>query len=187
MSVILASASPRRQELLRYAVSEFQIIPSDADETLPDNIEAESSAEFLAVKKAMAVAEKHENDIVIGCDTVVVLGDEIMGKPADKNDAAAMLSRLSGKVHKVITGVCICRNGRSMSFSECTEVEFYELSADDIESYVSTGDPMDKAGAYGIQSEGCVLVKGIKGDFFNVVGLPVARLKRMLEKHFFNR
>lgn len=182
MSVILASASPRRQELLKYAVKEFEIIPSAADETLPENIPAEESAEYLAKLKAAAVAAEHEFDTVIGCDTVVVLDGEIMGKPANIVKAREMLAKLSGRVHKVITGVCIRRRDNIVSFSECTEVEFYPLTEKEIADYAETGDPMDKAGAYGIQSEGCVLVKGIKGDFFNVVGLPVARLKRELLK-----
>lgn len=181
MALILASASPRRQELLKFAAEGFEIIPADADETLPPEISAEDAAEYLAKVKAAAVAETHEFDTVIGCDTVVVLDGEIMGKPRNINVAREMLEKLSGKVHKVITGVCIRRRDRIVSFSECTEVEFYPLTAAEIDAYVSTGDPMDKAGAYGIQSEGCVLVKGIKGDFFNVVGLPVARLKRELE------
>ncbi len=181
MSVILASASPRRQELLRFAVKEFDIIPSDADETLPENIPAEEAAEYLAVKKARSVADNHRSDTVIGCDTVVVINGEILGKPSDEENAAEMLRKLSGKVHKVITGVCICRGERSLSFSCTTQVEFYPLSDKEIEDYVSTGDPMDKAGAYGIQSDGCVLVKRIDGDFFNVVGLPVAKLKRVLK------
>ncbi|MGN1089457.1 MAG: Maf family protein [Huintestinicola sp.] len=180
--IILASASPRRRELLGYAVKDFEIIPSDAEETLPDNIPAEESAEYLAVLKAKAVAEKYPDDTVIGCDTVVVLEGNVMGKPRDKAHAKEMLSDLSGKTHKVITGVCIFSKGRSLSFSECTEVTFYALSEKDIDDYIATGDPMDKAGAYGIQSEGCILVKEIKGDFFNVVGLPVAKLKRVLEK-----
>lgn len=178
--VILASASPRRQELLRYAVKDFTICPADIDETLPENISPKESAEYLAIQKAKAVAEKHEFDTVIGCDTVVISDDEIMGKPKNINIAREMLRKLSGKCHSVITGVCIIDHGRIYSFSECTEVEFYELSDKEIDDYVNTGDPMDKAGAYGIQSEGCILVKGIRGDFFNVVGLPVGRLKRYL-------
>lgn len=182
MSLILASASPRRQELLRFAAKDFRIIPAEADETIPAGVEAENAAEYLANVKAAAVAEKYEFDTVIGCDTVVVLDGEIMGKPENINVAREMLRKLSGRVHTVITGVCIRRRDKIISFSECTQVEFYPLDDREIEEYVSTGDPMDKAGAYGIQSEGCVLVKRINGDFFNVVGLPVARLKRELDK-----
>ena len=158
--VILASASPRRQELLKLVVQEFSICPADIDETIPEDIAAENAAEYLAVKKASAVADD----------------------PRHINHAREMLTKLSGRVHKVITGVCICSRGKRTSFSETTEVEFYPLSPKEIEDYIRTGDPMDKAGAYGIQSQGCMLVKGIIGDFFNVVGLPVARLKRELDK-----
>lgn len=180
--IILASASPRRQELLKYAVSDFEVRPADIDESVPGNIPPGEAAEYIAVRKARAVMENDPYDDIIAADTVVLLGDEIMGKPRDINHAREMLTRLSGKTHRVITGVCICSRGRSVSFSETTEVTFYDLSEREIEDYITTLDPMDKAGAYGIQSEGCLLVKGIKGDFFNVVGLPVARLKRVLEK-----
>lgn len=179
--VILASASPRRQELLKYAVRDFQIIPADTDETIPEDIAPEMAAEYLAVKKAEAVGKEHEFDTVIGCDTVVIIDNEILGKPVNINHAREMLKKLSGRKHKVITGVCVYQRGKASSFSQTTEVEFYPLTDKEIDAYVNTGDPMDKAGAYGIQSEGCVLVKGICGDFFNVVGLPVARLKRLLD------
>lgn len=183
MAYILASASPRRQELLRFAVSEFGICPADVDETIPEDINAENAAEYLAVKKAAHVAAAHEFDTVIGCDTIVLLEGRIMGKPRNINEAREMLKALSGRTHKVITGVCIHERGKAHSFSECTEVDFYELEDSEIEAYINTGDPMDKAGAYGIQTEGCMLVKGIRGDFFNVVGLPVARLKREMKKY----
>ncbi len=182
MSVILASASPRRQELLKYAVKDFTVIPSRAEEKLPEDIAPEDCAVYLAGLKAAEVAKGHEFDTVIGCDTVVLLDNRIMGKPENIIKAREMLTALSGRVHKVITGVCIRRRDKEVRFSECTEVEFYPLTEKEISDYAETGDPMDKAGAYGIQSEGCILVKGIKGDFFNVVGLPVARLRRELTK-----
>ncbi len=178
MKTILASASPRRRELLGYVVKDFDIIPSDVDETIPEVVNPENSAEYLAVKKAKAVSNEHMQDIVIGCDTVVILDGEVFGKPADKTDARIMLEKLSGRIHKVITGVCLCRENEMKSFSSVTEVEFYNLSEDEIEEYIATGEPMDKAGAYGIQGYGSLLVKEIHGDFFNVVGLPVSRLKR---------
>lgn len=181
MAVILASASPRRQELLKFAVHDFEICPADIDETVPQDIAPEKASEYLAIGKARAVAQAHPEDIIIGCDTVVILDGVIMGKPHDEKAAFDMLRSLSGHTHKVITGVCICKNGREKSFSQCTEVDFYPLTDEEIRAYIATGDPMDKAGAYGIQSEGCILVKGIRGDFFNVVGLPVARLRRELE------
>lgn len=180
MSVILASGSPRRRELFGYVVPYFEVKPVDADEALPDNILPENAAEYLAVKKAAAAAEIYPNNTIVGCDTVVIADGKVLGKPVNAEHASEMLHMLSGKTHKVITGVCIISGGKKIIFSEETAVEFYPLSDDEIAAYVATGDPMDKAGAYGIQSEGCVLVKSIQGDFFNVVGLPVARLKRVL-------
>lgn len=180
MNVILASASPRRKELLGYIVPRFEIIPADVDETLPEEIPAEKSAEFLAVKKAEHISAQRPESIVIGSDTVVIVDGEILGKPADEADAYRMLKKLSGKVHTVVTGVCISQGEKKKSFSEATRVGFYPLSEEEIHDYIATGDPMDKAGAYGIQDEGCVLIKGIEGDFFTVMGLPAARLKREL-------
>lgn len=181
MNVILASASPRRKELLGMVFDDFICIPSDADEVIPNEIPPEQSAEFLAVKKAVKVAEDHRSAFVIGCDTTVIFGGEVYGKPYDEENAKRILRTLSGNVHKVITGVCLCMNGKSMSFSEETDVEFYPLLDEEIESYVRTGLPMDKAGAYGIQDKGFLPVKRIYGDYFNVVGLPAARLKRETE------
>ncbi len=179
---ILASASPRRQELLKYIIPEFEIIPADVEENIPQNISAEKSAEFLAVKKASHISEKFPESIVIGSDTTVIINDRILGKPSDDADAERMLRMLSGNVHKVITGVCIsCGNIRE-SFSCVTEVEFYPLDKKDIDGYIATGETADKAGAYGIQGKGCLLVKTINGDYFNVVGLPISELKRRLEK-----
>ena len=178
MSYILASASPRRKELFSFISRSFEISPADIDETIPEDIEADGAAEYLASAKAAAVAKEYPDDTVIGCDTVVIADGTVLGKPADTDDARRMLKMLSGTVHSVITGVCIISGGRKRSFSEKTLVEFYPLSDKEIEGYIATGDPMDKAGAYGIQTEGCMLVKRIDGDFFNVVGLPVSRLYR---------
>ena len=180
--IILASASPRRQELLKYIVPEFSIIPADIDETLPDDIPAEEAAEFLAVKKAKHISEKNPAGIVIGSDTVVVIDGEILGKPKDTADAERMLRKLSGKTHSVITGVCISCGNFSDSFSCRTFVKFFPLTDEEIHGYIATGEPMDKAGAYGIQGKGCLLAESIDGDFFNVVGLPASLLKRHLEK-----
>ena len=184
MNVILASASPRRKELLASVFDKFECIPSDVDETLPEEIPAEQSAEFLAVKKAAHIAKKHADSLVIGCDTIVVFNGKVYGKPHDEADAKRMLTELSGKTHKVITGVCLFYKERSLSFSETTEVEFYPLSDEEIESYIRTGSPMDKAGAYGIQDKGFLPARQIHGDYFNVVGLPTARLKREAERYF---
>lgn len=179
MSIILASGSPRRQELLHMITDEFTIIPSDADETISEG--TLSPAQALASRKARSVATAHPDDTVIGCDTIVVADGEILGKPADRDDAYRMLKMLSGRTHSVITGVSIINGGKENLFSEETRVTFYPLSDKEINDYIDTGDPMDKAGAYGIQTEGALLVKCIDGDFFNVVGLPVSRLYREMK------
>ena len=184
--IILASASPRRQELLKYIVPDFRIIPADIDETLPEDISAEKSAEFLAVKKAKHISEKYPESVVIGSDTVVVIDGEILGKPKDPADAERMLKKLSRKTHAVITGVCISCGEISESFSCKTSVKFFPLTDEEIREYIATGEPMDKAGAYGIQGKGCLLAESVEGDFFNVVGLPASMLKRRLESFLKN-
>lgn len=181
--IILASASPRRQELLSLICDDFKIEPADIDETVDSKIDVEKIPELLAAKKGEYVFNNgHSDDIVIGCDTGVFIDNHMLGKPKDKDDAFKMLSELSGRTHKVITGCAVFCKGKSLSFSQVTEVEFYKLTKPEIEEYISTGEPMDKAGAYGIQGKGAVFVKGIKGDYFNVVGLPVALLKRKLSE-----
>ena len=180
MNIILASASPRRKELLGYITENFECIPADIDETIPENISADDSAEYLACLKAEHISKQYPEDIVIGCDTVVVMNSTVYGKPSSEKDAERMLSELSGKTHKVITGVCIRQGETVKSFSEVTEVEFFELSTEEISTYIATGSPMDKAGAYGIQDGALLPAKCIHGDYFNVVGLPAGRLKREL-------
>lgn len=180
--IILASASPRRQELLKYIVPEFEVKPADIDETLPADVPPEKAAEFLAVQKAKHTAKQYPECVVIGSDTVVIIDSTILGKPADKADAERMLKLLSGRTHKVVTGVCIACGEKTDSFSCETKVKFYPLTEEEILDYIATGEPMDKAGAYGIQGYGSILAEGIEGDFFNVMGLPVAMLKRRLEK-----
>ncbi|MBO5852521.1 MAG: septum formation inhibitor Maf [Clostridia bacterium] len=179
--LVLASASPRRQELIKLIDEQIIICPSDADESYSPNTPAGSVPEMLAVRKAAEVAKKYPKDTVIGCDTSVIIEGEILGKPSDKDDAKRMLGLLSGKTHKVITGCAIFKSGKSISFSESTEVTFYPLSDKDIEDYIATNEPFDKAGAYGIQGKGSLLIKGINGDYFNVVGLPVAKLNKVLK------
>ena len=180
--IILASASPRRKELLETAGAEFEIIVADVDETVPEGTLPEDAAVMTAEKKAVAVAENHRNSIVIGADTIVVAGGKILGKPADKADACRMLSMLSGIEHQVITGVCLACADKKITFAQVSKVKFYDLTDDEINTYVETGEPMDKAGAYGIQGKGCVLVEKIEGDYFNIVGLPVARVMKELNK-----
>ncbi|MEM1485073.1 Maf family protein [Oscillospiraceae bacterium PP1C4] len=170
--IILASQSPRRQELMKLLFDEFEVRVSDVDESLPDGIDPASAVESLALRKAKAVAEDAQG-IVIGADTVVAIDGLILGKPQDPADAAAMLRRLSGKVHQVYTGVAICAPKQECVFHRCTSVEFCSLSEEEIAWYLKTGEPFDKAGAYGIQGWGARFIKGITGDYFNVMGLPV--------------
>ena len=179
--LILASGSPRRRELLSLITDEFEILVSGCDEFVPEGTPAEKVPAILAEQKALAVAKLRPEDTVIGSDTVVVLNDEIFGKPKNEEHAHDMLKALSGKKHSVYTGVAVAEKGEVRSFVQKTEVEFYELSDETIEKYIATGEPMDKAGAYGIQGKGSMLVKGIVGDYFNVMGLPVAETARFLE------
>ena len=183
MSVVLASASPRRRELLQKAGVAFTVKVSDADEHIEPDTPPHEAVMSLARQKAQAVAETCPDDLVIGADTVVVYNGAILGKPADRADAVRMLHMLSGQTHDVYTGVCLVRAGNAETFFERTQVTFWPLTAHEIEAYVDTGEPMDKAGAYGIQERGCTLVRSICGDYFNVVGLPVAALCRRLSAY----
>ncbi len=179
--IVLASKSPRRQELIKDIVNDFIVVVSDVEETVPCGTKPEDIPVYLAKLKAFDVSKKCEGDIVIGSDTVVIVDDKVLNKPVDEDDAFNMLRLLSGRTHKVCTGCAIVCDGVCTSFLVETIVEFYSLSDEEIKAYISTGDCMDKAGAYGVQSQGKTLVKGICGDYYNVVGLPVARLKRELE------
>ena len=182
MDIILASASPRRQELLGKITTDFVCIPSDIEEDYPKNLDICAVPEYLAMKKAEHIAKKYGKSIVIGSDTGVFLGSEMLGKPKDREDAYRMIESLSGKTHSVITGCAIVKGERKISFSCETKVTFYDLNEKEILEYVNTGECDDKAGAYGIQGYGALLIKEIKGDYFNVVGLPVAELHRKLKE-----
>lgn len=177
---IVASASPRRRELLENIGFRFEIIPSDADESCEEKLSPEELVKELAKRKAESVFRKNTDSVVLGCDTVVEYGGTVLGKPSDRKEAAKMLKLLSGKVHNVHTGVYIVDKEKSVSFVNTVKVEFYELSDELIESYVATGESDDKAGAYGIQGLGSVLVKKISGDYFSVVGLPLSQTARAL-------
>lgn len=181
MDIILASASPRRKQLLSLIYDDFRIIVSDIRELVPRDLTVEKCPEYLACKKAESVSRGREKSLVIGCDTSVVIDGKILNKPRSTSDARTMMQLLSGRSHKVITGCCLYYMGKFHSFSEITEVEFYPLTEQDIETYVNSTEPYDKAGGYGIQNKGALFIKGIKGDYYNVVGLPVARLKREIE------
>lgn len=177
---ILASASPRRKEILEKAGLDFEVIVSDADENVDEQMKAKDFVAVIAKRKADAVAKLHIGAVVLGCDTIVVLDGEILQKPKDENDAIAMLGKLSGNTHQVYTGVCVTNSEKEKFFVSETSVEFYTLSAKTIENYVATHEPMDKAGSYGIQAIGSLLVKKIDGDYFSVMGLPVAQTARVL-------
>lgn len=182
--VILASASPRRKEILGLLFKDFDIIPSNETEILQHNIDIDDQAEALAKLKAVSVAKHHQDSLVIGCDTVVIIDNKILGKPKNEEDAKRMLTMLSGRIHNVITGCCMCYKGKMMSFSEKTEVLFRELNENIIEEYISTSEPMDKAGAYAVQGLGALLVKKINGDFFNVVGFPLSSFNQALKTFY---
>ncbi len=179
--VILASASPRRKELLALAGVDFTVKVADVDEIIPANASPDKVVMSLALQKAQAVAKDNTDCIVIGSDTVVALDGVILGKPKDEENAKQMLTALSGRSHTVYTGVAIICGEKVKNFCEATEVVFNELSENEILNYIATKEPMDKAGAYGIQGKGCVLVEKIVGDYFNVVGLPVSRVYRELK------
>ena len=182
VSMILASASPRRKELLRYLVPHFEVMPADIDEeTLPTTCSLFEQPLYLAEKKAAALATQHPDALILGCDTAVFASGLILGKPKSERDAFRMLRMLSGKTHTVVTGCCLQQNNRKRVFCETTAVTFYPLTDTEIDAYLATGEPFDKAGAYGIQGYGRCLVREIHGCYDNVVGLPVARLKRELE------
>ena len=177
---IVASASPRRREILSGGGFSFRVIPSDCDESVSEALSPEETVKELAERKALSVLSENENSVVLGCDTVVALENEILGKPADREEAFRMIKELSGKTHRVCTGVCIAEKGRKESFVTVAEVEFYEISDETAKSYADTGECDDKAGAYGIQGLGGTLVKSIKGDYYAIVGLPFAETVRVL-------
>lgn len=176
--LILASKSPRRQELLKLITPDFCIKSAETDETLPKGISPQEAVEYLSKLKAQPFA--NATDTVIGADTVVAIDDVILGKPKDEDDAFKMLKMLSGKEHSVFTGVTVISPEKSTTFSVCTKVKFFELTDKEIKSYIATGEPMDKAGAYAIQGRGSLLVEKIDGDYFNVVGLPLSKLSRII-------
>jgi septum formation protein len=172
--IILASQSPRRKQLLEMAELEFEILIADVDETNPPGMPGEQVPEFLAKKKADAVSHLVDDAIVIAADTVVLLDHHILGKPTDETHAKAILSQLSGRMHKVVTGVCIRKGGKEKAFSVTTEVYFRTLSETQIQHYISKYKPYDKAGAYAIQEWiGVTGIEKINGDYYNVMGLPI--------------
>lgn len=180
--VILASQSPRRRELLTLVGIAHQVDPADVDESVVPGERPDAYVERLAREKARTVAARHAGALVIAADTTVVHGGAILGKPADVAEAEAMLARLSGHTHEVFTGMAVVRGDRVASAVERVEVTFRDLTAEEIRAYVATGEPMDKAGAYGIQGYGAALVDRIEGDFFGVMGLPVRLVLDLLRE-----
>ena len=181
--IILASQSPRRKQLLEWAEIPFEISVEETDEHFPPGLEPEEVAVYIARNKALAVQKKHQQDIILAADTIVVLGDNIIGKPVHREDAVSILLALSGETHRVITGVVIRQDDKEIAFADATDVEFHKISVKEIEFYVDKYKPYDKAGAYAIQEWiGVVGIKSIHGDFYNVMGLPVSRVVRVLEE-----
>ena len=178
--LILASQSPRRKELLGLLRLPFEIRVADIDETMDPALSVEEAVAALSRRKAEAI-ERSPEDIVIAADTIVVLKGRVLGKPKDREDARQMLTSLSGGVHQVMTGVTVCKGDKCVSHTEVTDVFFRSLSQKDILSYIATGDPMDKAGSYGIQSGGGKFVEKIDGDYDTVVGLSMNLVKKLIE------
>ena len=180
--LVLASASPRRVALLRQVGAEFTVVDPGPDRAWPGEAEPRHGVRALALDKARRVAAQRERAVVIGADTVVVLRGTRLGKPRDAAEAGEMLARLHGRTHEVWTGIAVVRGAEQRTASECTRVRFARLEPAEIAAYVATGEPLDKAGAYGIQGRAAAFVKGIEGDYFNVVGLPLARLRAVLRE-----
>lgn len=191
VNFILASASPRRRELMEMLTDKFEVAVSDADESAVDakSVSPALYVQELALLKAAATAKKvlkNKKAVIIAADTIVVNGGEILGKPHDEDNAFNMLKALSGKEHEVYTGFCIMRikDAYTSCKSVKTRVKFRELEDDTIRAYIATGEPMDKAGAYGIQGKGSILIEKIEGDYFNVVGFPVSEIADTLGREF---
>lgn len=184
--IVLASASPRRKEILENLGIDFEIICSSAEENVDTELPPHIIVQELAMLKGADVASKINNAVIISADTIVWYDEVMLGKPTDKNNAKKMLKMLSGNIHEVYTGVCVTdsKSGKSISDFEVTKVKFKNLSDEEIENYINTGEPMDKAGGYGIQGKGCLLVEKIEGDYLNVVGLPAVKLAKILKEDF---
>ncbi|EEL49112.1 MULTISPECIES: Maf family protein [Bacillus cereus group] len=180
--LILASGSPRRKELLELADVSFEIVVSEIEETIGAYSSPADIVMSLALQKASAVAENHDECVVLGADTIVTYESRILGKPTDEKEAKEMLQLLSGKTHEVYTGVALISKEKTVTFYERTEVTFWELTEEEIDAYIASKEPLDKAGSYGIQGKGSIFVQHIQGDYYSVVGLPIARLVRELKQ-----
>ena len=182
LRVVLASGSPRRRDLLAMIGIGHTVIAADIDEAYLPGEEPRAHAERLAREKGDVVAERNADALIISADTIVVIDGEVLGKPRDAADAARMLRQLSGRTHEVYTAVAVTRRGRTASGVEAVRVAFRPLSEDDIRNYIATGEPMDKAGAYGIQGYGATIVEWIEGDYFAVMGLALGRMVRLMRE-----
>jgi septum formation protein len=184
--LILASASPRREDILKGLGVQFRVSPADIEESMNATETPENNAIYLATMKAESVAKENPGALVLGSDTIVVQGNLIFGKPADESDAARMLRLLSGKTHRVITGLALCKDGMVITEFSSTEVKLKELTDEQVAWYISTGEPLDKAGSYGIQGIASLFIENISGNYANVVGLPVTLLPDLFEKFRLN-
>lgn len=183
-NIVLASGSPRRRELLeRIGVTDFVVLVPEVEENFPEGLSPQEVVSYISREKAEAAAGLcGPEDIVITADTMVFLDEQRLGKPRDEAHALEMLTALQGRKHTVCTGVSVCRGTRRLTETESTDVFFRPAAEEELRRYIATGEPMDKAGAYGVQGRGALLVERLEGDFFNVMGLPVLRLARMLER-----
>ena len=179
---ILASKSPRRKELMERFQIPFDCVDTNTKEVIDLSLPLPLAIEQVAREKANVVSILYPDEVVISADTIVVLNNVVYGKPVNDEDAKSMLKALSNHTHQVITGVCIKQGDRVMTFHQISLVTFYELSDEEIEEYIETGEPLDKAGAYGIQGSGSFLIEKIEGDFFSIMGLPISLLKRKLHE-----
>jgi septum formation protein len=180
--MILVSKSPRRQEILTKAGYSFQVKPANIDESFPEDMAIEQIPVYLAELKAMSLVEEHENELLLAADTIVVLDQEVINKPADVKEAFYMLSKLSGKTHEVISGVCVAMGEDVITFNDSSLVSFRELTENEILYYIENYQPFDKAGAYGVQDFiGMVGIERIEGSFYNVMGLPIHKVYKAIE------
>lgn len=179
--IILASRSPRRSELLDLCGIAYKVDPSDIDEVMDESLAMDERMQVLAYQKALPISQKHPNDIVVGADTIVYIDDMVIGKAQNQQEARMILKRLSGRTHQVMTGVCVLAYGQKYCFTEKSEVTFFDLSDEDIEDYLALNEWQGKAGAYAIQGFAVRFVAKINGDYSNIVGLPVAKLYRLLK------
>ena len=181
MQLILASASPRRRELMGLYHVPFVIRAADIDETMDPKLAPADEVARLSRAKALAVP-REAGDVVVAADTIVVCDSTVLGKPHSQEEAVAMLTMLSGRAHQVMTGITVLRDGEARTHTEITDIHFRPLSQEEIRAYVATGEPMDKAGSYGIQGGAALFCTGLEGDYYNVVGLPVCRLGQILRE-----